>query len=147
MKRSSSFSNFYSSWRKTLFFAGEGEWQITYIAVVLVFKWTKIVWHGNTLVSHCLSEVHKGNQLWRLVSIKNTSARKKLITKQRTLNSSALVIIMRTAVLVFLSIFSTLCQCQSKSQETNEQKDSSSLLFAVSFASRYLWQSLHQGNW
>ena len=31
---------------------------------------------------------------------------------------------MRTAVLVFLSIFSTLAQCQSKNQETNEQKDS-----------------------
>ena len=40
---------------------------------------------------------------------------------------------MRAAALVFLSIFSTLSQCRSKSQETNEQKDSSSMTFAVSF--------------
>ena len=45
---------------------------------------------------------------------------------------------MRTAVLVFLSIFSTLGKCQSKSQATNEQKDS----FVCCFSPQHVTLSL-----
>ena len=45
---------------------------------------------------------------------------------------------MRTAVLVFLSTFSTLGQCQSKSQATNEQKDS----FVCCFSPQHVTLSL-----
>ena len=45
---------------------------------------------------------------------------------------------MRIAVLVFLSIFSTLSQCQSKSQEANEHKDSSSFCLLFLSSSRHV---------
>ena len=40
---------------------------------------------------------------------------------------------MRARALVFLCLFFGSSQCQSKSQETNGQKDSSSVMFVVSF--------------
>ena len=54
---------------------------------------------------------------------------------------------MRAAALVFLSIFSTLSQCQSKSRETNEQKDSS--YFCLPFLSLTIFASgqLVVGGW
>ena len=46
---------------------------------------------------------------------------------------------MRAAAIVFLSIFSTLSQCQSKSRETNGQKDSS--YFCLPFLSLTIFAS------